>query len=413
MKLRGRSRLLWSAGGALGLLVLFVVVDRALFGYSGPLSRVQRVLGGESAHATVALSVVARGFREVTDIQFVPGSSKTAIVLVKGGTARHVAFGNGGTADAQTSPIVFEVSVRTNSEMGLLGLAFHPKYRENGLFYVNYSPKEGTPRTRVSEWRLDQKYLGHEKAEELRVILEVEQPFGNHNAGQLAFGPDGMLYIGLGDGGDRADPHKTAQDLSKLLGSMLRIDVDHRHGDKPYAVPPDNPFAGRPGARPEIWAYGLRNPWRYSFDEAGRLIVADVGQDEFEELDIVERGDNLGWVVREGRHCFPPGAKCKTQGFKDPIFEYPRRDGKSIIGGYVYVGRSIPALSRKYVFADYISGNFWALGLPASATGNAQATLLGQWPRAVTTFGRDAAGELYVGDFASGDLLKLVPKDRR
>jgi len=391
-----------------------VFADRMLFGFSGPLAKVQRALTRGPTAGDVSWSVVGRDFGGVTDIQFVPGSSKRAIVLLKAGSAHLVSLESGHAVSQAESPEVLRVAARTNSELGLLGLAFHPKYLENGLFYLNYSPADGKTRTRISEWQLENPRLGHERAVERRVILEVDQPYDNHNAGQLAFGPDGMLYVGFGDGGKRADPLEAGQDLSTLLGKMLRIDVDRTSDGRAYAVPPDNPFVGRSGARPEIWAYGLRNPWRYSFDPEGRLIVADVGQDEFEEIDIVARGDNLGWVVREGRHCFPPGATCRTQGFKDPVFEYPRADGKSVTGGVVYRGRQIPALAGKYLLADYVSGNVWALELPrgSAGTGDAKPSLLGRFPHAITAFGRDAQGEVYAGDFASGELLKLVPGGR-
>ncbi|HEU5076023.1 MAG TPA: PQQ-dependent sugar dehydrogenase [Polyangiaceae bacterium] len=407
-----RRKLLWVASAGAVVVVGLVVADRMLFGFSGPLAPVQRTLARTSSSAEVGWSVVGRDFGGVTDIQFVPGSNKRALVLLKAGTVHHVSFEPGHAVTRASSPEVLQVAVRTNSELGLLGLAFHPKYLENGLFYLNYSPAGGETRTRIAEWQLDNRRLGHERASERRVILEVEQPYDNHNAGQLAFGPDGMLYVGLGDGGSRADPLRAGQDLGTLLGKMLRIDVDRVSEGRAYTVPPDNPFVGRPGARAEIWAYGLRNPWRYVFDPEGRLIVADVGQDEFEEVDIVERGDNLGWVVREGRHCFPPGTACKTQGFKDPVFEYPRRDGKSITGGTVYQGRQLPFLAGKYLCADYVSGNVWALDLPDGAA-DAAATLLGRFPHAITTFGRAQDGEVYAGDFASGELLKLSPGARR
>lgn len=406
-----RRKLLIAATAGLAVILGLVLVDRMLFGFSGPLAGVQRALAPGLTNATVSWSVVGRDFGSVTDIQFVPGSNKRAIVLLKEGTAHLVSLESGHAVSRAESPEVLRVAARTNSELGLLGLAFHPKYLENGLFYLNYSPADGKTRTRISEWQLSNSRLGHERAVERRVILEVDQPYDNHNAGQLAFGPEGMLYVGFGDGGKRADPLKAGQDLSTLLGKMLRIDVDRPSDGRAYAIPPDNPFLGRAGARPEIWAYGLRNPWRYSFDPEGRLIVADVGQDEFEEVDIVARGDNLGWVVREGRHCFPPGATCPTQGFKDPVFEYPRADGKSITGGVVYRGRQMPSLAGKYLVADYVSGNLWALELPrgAAGTGDAKPTLLGRFPHAITSFGRDAQGEVYAGDFASGELLKLVP----
>lgn len=408
-----RRKHLFIATGVAALAVGLVVTDRLLFGFSGPLAPVQRTLVGSPATGEVGWTVVGRDFGAVTDIQFVPGSRRRALVLLKEGSAHLVSLESGQVVTRAASPEVLRIPVRSNSELGLLGLAFHPQYLKNGLFYLNYSPAEGITRTRIAEWQLDNRRLGQERAVEKRVILEVDQPYDNHNAGQLAFGPDGMLYVGLGDGGKRADPLKAGQDLGTLLGKMLRIDVDAPSEGRAYGVPPDNPFLGRAGARPEIWAYGLRNPWRYAFDPQGRLIVADVGQDEFEEVDIVERGDNLGWALREGRHCFPPGAACPTQGFKEPVFEYPRRDGKSITGGTVYQGRQLPSLVGKYLCADYVSGNVWALELPSAAAGDAKAVLLGRFPHAITTFGRDADGEVYAGDFASGELLKLTPSARR
>ena len=403
-----RRKLLYCVFGGIALCAGLVIADRLLFGFSGPLAGVQRAFARDPA-GEVSWVVVGRDFGEVTDIQFVPGSSKRALVLLKSGSAHHVSFEPGRAVTRTDSPEVLRIPVRTNSELGLLGLAFHPKYLDNGLFYLNYSPADGKTRTRIAEWQLDNRRLGHERAVERRVILEVDQPYDNHNAGQLAFGPDGMLYVGFGDGGKRDDPLRAGQDLGVLLGKMLRIDVDKPGAGRAYAIPPDNPFVGRAGARPEIWAYGLRNPWRYAFDARGRLIVADVGQNEFEEVDIVERGDNLGWVVREGRHCFPPGASCTGEGFKDPVFEYPRQDGKSITGGTVYQGRQLPFLSGKYLCADYVSGNLWALELPSNSRGDADAALLGRFPHAITTFGRAHDGEVYAGDFATGELLKLAP----
>ncbi len=359
---------------------------------------------------------VATGFKEPVDLQFVPGRSDYAIVLEKPGRARLLRLRAGG-ADAGSSPVmepvrpdeadedVVQLEVHSASELGLLGLAFHPRYLENGLFYLNDNPDDGGPlRTRISEWRLPVSALGRERARLERVLLEIEQPYRNHDGGQVAFGPDGYLYIGMGDGGHRADPQGHGQNLSSLLGKMLRIDVDARPR---YAVPRDNPFVGRPGVKPEIWAYGLRNPWRFSFDPKGRLVAADVGQDLFEEIDIVSAGDNLGWVVREAAHCFSPAAGCPSDGFVDPIFEYGRHDGSSVTGGHVYLGRSMPGLHGKYLFADFVSGNLWALVLPSDSAGKGEAELLGRFPHAISAFGRDLEGEIYALDFTRGLVLKL------
>ena len=193
---------------------------------------------------------------------------------------------------------------------------------------------------------------------------------------------------------------------------MLRIDIDRKEAGLEYAVPPDNPFVKTGGARPEIWAYGLRNPWRYSFDPKGRLIVADVGQNLWEEIDIVGAGENLGWRFREGRHCYEPKEGCRTEGLVDPIFEVGRELAQSITGGYVYTGKNVPALSGQYVFGDFVTGRIWSLQLPA-ARAYVEARLLGEFSRSIATFGRDAAGELYAGDFVTGEILRFVPASAR
>ncbi len=377
--------------------------------YSGDYTPPSGATAGEpgAAESPVSLRIVATGFVQPTDIQFVPGLPNTAVVLEKGGHARVVQLSN---TVAKPGGVVLDEAVKTDSELGLLGLAFHPKWRQNGLFYVNENPAAGPLRTEIVEFRSLPADLGKRSAERVRTVLSVEQPYQNHDAGQLAFGPDDKLYIGLGDGGWRADPKGNGQNLGTLLGSILRIDVDRPEDGRQYAVPADNPFVDRSGARPEIWAYGLRNPWRFSFDPSGRLIVADVGQDAWEEVDIVARGDNLGWNVREGRHCFSPKTDCPSRGLVDPVFEYGHDQGQSITGGYVYTGKAIPSLSGRYLAADFAQGRLWALAL---GNGNepAAAESLGKFAYLISTFGRDASGELYVGDYASGALLKLVPSN--
>lgn len=369
-----------------------------------------------ASKAQIELAVVGAGFKEITDIQFVPGTRKTAAIAQKGGTIRIVELGEPGDAAARqtNAHTIVDIPVHLTSELGLLGLAFHPKYLENGLFYVNLNPEDDGPiRTVVSEWKLDRDSITTAKATQTRVVFEVTQPYQNHNAGQLAFGPDGMLYVGLGDGGWANDPDGAGQDLENLLGKMLRIDVDSRSGNLGYGIPKDNPFVGKEGARPEIWAYGLRNPWRYAFDPQGRLIVADVGQNEWEEVSIVTRGANLGWKIREGRHCFSPKQGCRTAGLLEPFFEYSRDLGESITGGVVYTGQSVPALKGRYLVADFTKGRMWAVDLPGSVKREVPLTrsdLLGQWPRLFSCFGRDADGEAYVGDFGSGDVLRVTSR---
>lgn len=355
---------------------------------------------------------VAHGLNRPTDIQFVPDGSGLAVVTEKGGTAKLVDLSGAGRPvpeSAAPSATVLDVRVRNDSELGLLGLAFHPKYAQNGLFYVNYDPADGDMRTRISEWRWTRNEATKPARDE-RVVLEVEQPYQNHKGGQLQFGPDGFLYVGMGDGGWRNDPHGNGQNQQVLLGKMLRLDIDGRSAGR-YSVPRDNPFVGSQGVRPEIFAYGLRNPWRYSFDGFGRLVVADVGQDHYEEIDLVRGGENLGWNVREGTHCLDPATRCPSAGFVDPIFEYGREAGSCVTGGYVYTGTAVDELRDQYVFGDFISGAVWAMKLPGphlATAGLAEARLLGNWPFLIASFGRDESGELYLLDYSSGKVLRLA-----
>jgi glucose/arabinose dehydrogenase len=354
---------------------------------------------------------VAEGFSQPTDVQFVPGGRGGAIVLEKGGKARFCVPSLPGDAPAEPlgSPAL-ELAVLTDVELGLLGLAFHPDYAKSGLFYVDYNPAHGEMRTRVSEWKLSAEALGKEKAGAERIVLEVKQPYQNHNGGQVAFGKDGFLYVALGDGGFRGDPHGNGQNLGVLLGKVLRLDVNERSKGG-YGIPPDNPFVARKGARPEIWAYGLRNPWRFSFDLYGRIVAGDVGQDTWEEIDVIRAGENLGWRLREARHCFDPKENCPTAGLVEPVFEYGRESGSSVTGGYVYEGTAIPELKGHYVFGDFVSGRVWAMKLSGPDLASpelASARELGQWPFLVSSFGRDETGELYLLDYNGGALYRLV-----
>ncbi len=247
---------------------------------------------------------------------------------------------------------------RGGSEEGLLGLAVDPD--DQGHLYVYYSAANPR-RSVVSRFDYSSQTMKADTNSEL-VILEVAQPYSNHNGGQIAFGPDGYLYIGLGDGGSAGDPQDNGQDTSTLLGSILRIDVSNAAPGQPYSVPPGNPFADG-GGRPEIWAYGLRNPWRFSFDRAtGALWTGDVGQNRWEEIDLVRRGGNYGWNTLEGNHCFQPSQNCNREGTTPPVWEYSL-DGKpcSVIGGYVYRGPTIPWLTGTYVYGDFCSGKVFGL----------------------------------------------------
>jgi glucose/arabinose dehydrogenase len=297
--------------------------------------------------------------------------------------------------DVAEAPVFLDLRERVRSrhnEEGLLSLAFHPKYAENGRLYVAYTASD--PR-RVVIARYEATPDEPDRADPASesIVLEVEQPYGNHNGTSLLFGPDGYLYVGLGDGGGQNDPHQHGQNRATLLGSILRLDVDGAAGGRAYAIPPDNPFAGRQDAREEIWAYGLRNPWRMSFDRAtGELWAGDVGQNRFEEINRITRGGNYGWSLREGRHPFRRGPVPAD--LIDPLVEYGRDEGISVIGGSVYRGAAQPALAGVYVYADYVSGRIWGLRAEDGVVvAHAQISTGRQRPH-IASFGEDAEGEL-------------------
>ena len=298
--------------------------------------------------------------------------------------------------------------VTAGGELGLLGVAFHPQYASNHRFYVNYTRTVagGQLQTVIAEFQATANPEIADPASE-RILLTVNQPFANHNAGQLAFGPDGMLYFGLGDGGSGGDPFGNGQNLQTLLGKMIRIDVDHTDPNLQYSIPTDNPFFGSDAARGEIWAYGFRNPWRFSFERGtARLFCADVGQNRFEEIDLIEKGGNFGWNVMEGAHCYNPSTGCDASGKVFPISEYDHTEGNVVIGGYVYKGSAIPALADLYIFADFGSGNVWYLR--EGPAGQFTRTFLFHTARSLSAFGQDTAGEIYAVEYFQGSVLKLV-----
>jgi glucose/arabinose dehydrogenase len=294
----------------------------------------------------------------------------------------------------------------SGNEEGLLGLAFHPQYKTNGYFYVNYTANN-PDRTVISRFNVSAANPDvADPASEL-VLLTFDQPYSNHNGGQVAFGPDGYLYIGVGDGGSGGDPKGHGQNRKTLLGSILRIDVNKQEGRKKYTIPTDNPFAGnKSGYKEEIYAYGLRNPWRLSFDPVTKkLWTGDVGQNAYEEINIVEKGGNYGWNIMEGNHCFEPTQNCNRQGLKLPVWEYPRSEGVSITGGFVYRGPSLPELKGKYIYADYGSGKIWSLD--ASNPNNPVNTTLVDSKLSISSFGVDPQYELFVCAF-DGKIYRLT-----
>lgn len=288
------------------------------------------------------------------------------------------------------------------SEKGLLGLAFHPQYKTNGRFFIYYSAPVKTSgydhKSVVAEYKVSHNPDIADASSE-SIIMEIAQPESNHNGGCMAFGKDGYLYIGLGDGGGAGDKHGTighGQDLNTLLGSIIRIDVD---GRKPYAIPPDNPFVNQPNVRPEMYAYGLRNPWRFSFDRAtGRLFCSDVGQNKYEETNLIEKGKNYGWRIMEGNHCFDPPQGCNTSGLAMPIDEYDHSTGISVCGGYVYRGLMFPSLQGYYLFGDWSGklfylkeeNNQWIRG-EILVNGNTKNDIDAK----LNSFGEDEKGEVY------------------
>jgi uncharacterized repeat protein (TIGR03806 family) len=345
------------------------------------------------------------------DMHQAPGDPDRFFVVEKSGRVRVLTL-----ADEEFSTWI-DLTARVNSnanEGGLLGMAFHPRYAENGEVYLSFTAGPNADlRSVVSRFRTTNGgALLDPDSEE--VLLEVSQPANNHNGGGLAFGPDGYLYLGLGDGGGSGDPFENGQDPHTLLGAMVRIDVDQ---DDPvrgtaYAIPPDNPFADGEAGAPEVYAYGLRNPWRFSFDfETGDLWAADVGQDRVEEVNVIRRGGNYGWPIKEGTECYLADT-CDETGLIDPIVEYLHPEGagrRSVTGGYVYRGSRIAALQGVYVYGDFLSGQVWGLFFDASGDPDPQELIA--TGRNISSFGQSLDGELFLLDFVGGRIFRFEPND--
>jgi len=342
-------------------------------------------------------------FEEMTNLAQPDDTSDLIFITEQGGVIYSFS-----TSTPQQANVFLDITDRVNrggNEEGLLGLVFDPDYQENSHFYVYYSAVDPT-RSVLSRFSLDQENTEVADPESEVIIMEVEQPYSNHNAGQLAFGPDGYLYVALGDGGSAGDPLGNGQNLTTLLGSILRIDVNGLSGPGDYGIPADNPFVGVEGAREEIWAYGLRNPWRFSFDSTtGLLWAGDVGQNSWEEIDIITKGANYGWNTMEGSHCYSPSTGCNQTGLTLPVVEYDHSQGCSVTGGHVYKGEQIASLQGYYIYGDYCSGNIWALAHDGSVvTDN---ILLVDSGLTITSFGEDQAGNLYILD-RQGGIYTLV-----
>ncbi|MBM80336.1 MAG: glucose dehydrogenase [Planctomycetaceae bacterium] len=305
------------------------------------------------------------------------------------------------TDGQQTSKVLLDHSRKVvykdrQNEEGLLGVAFHPDFKKNGEFFLYYTTTDAEHTSVVSRFRVSTTDPNKADAKFEEEVIRIPQPYWNHNGGTIAFGPDGKLYIALGDGGAGNDPHGNAQNLGELLGSILRIDVDKKVGGKNYSIPRDNPFVNRKGAKPEIWAYGVRNIWRLAFDrETGHLWAADVGQNLWEEINIVVRGGNYGWNLREGRHPFGKNGSAANDKLIDPVWEYDHAVGRSITGGHVYRGKKLPGLNGSYLYADYITGKVYALNYDEKNKKVVSNKLI-ETPRfPIISFGEDEAGEVY------------------
>jgi glucose/arabinose dehydrogenase len=367
------------------------------------------ILAATPTSATVSLVKVASVTQPVLVTSPRDGSNRLFIVE-KGGRIRIVKNGS-----LLATPFLdISGAVSKGGEQGLLGLAFHPSYKTNHRFYVNYTDRNGT--TVVREYRASTTNPDRVASGSGRTIIRIAQPYSNHNGGMIAFGRDGLLYIGTGDGGSGGDPGNRAQSTSTLLGKMLRINVNGRTSTRGYLVPSTNPYVGRAG-RDEIWQRGLRNPWRFSFDRAnGNLWIGDVGQNRYEEVDRAVRtstgpgrGLNFGWRVMEGFHCYNPATGCSTSGRTRPLLEYSHAaNGRcAITGGYVYRGAAIPALAGWYVYGDYCSGEVWAVSSTAGSKPTPVRLLGSGSGRLISGFGQDDAGELYLCDL-NGTVYRIV-----
>jgi glucose/arabinose dehydrogenase len=346
------------------------------------------------------LESVAGGLSQPLFVTHAGDGSGRLFVLEQAGRIRIIANG----AVAAQPFLDIRSIVRSGGEQGLLGMAFHPKFKENGRFFIAYTQQNAD--NTIAEYHISADPNRADPASG-RILLAIPDFAPNHNGGMLAFGPDGYLYAGTGDGGGGGDPQRNGQNPQALLGKMLRLNVD---AGEPYGIPPDNPFVASGAGRPEVWAIGLRNPWRFSFDRATNdLWIADVGQNLWEEIDLQPAGsrggENYGWSIMEGAHCFRPTNGCDMTGLVMPVVEYGREGGCSVTGGYVYRGTENPAMVGAYYFGDYCSGRIWALA--QAADGSWQRTELLRVGVQISSFGEDEAGELYLTGHNTGQVYRL------
>ena len=368
---------------------------------------------------------IADGFKKPLFITSYPTDSNLLYVVEQAG--RIIVIENGEKLKRPFLDIKKQVvnPNRPGDERGLLGFAFHPNHTKNGKFYINYMNNDGY--TVVSEFTVKNKQRANHSSE--RILFDLKQPFSNHNGGHMAFGPDGYLYISIGDGGKSGDPNNAGQDLNTIFGKVIRIDVNQT----PYGIPKSNPYYGQENKRGEIWAWGLRNVWRFSFDRKnGDIFYGDVGQNKWEEINYEpsnsKGGINYGWRIMEARHCYNPEDNCNESGLTQPILEYPNDanymrtltgmdqpdvDGCSVTGGYVYRGKKIKGLQGTYLFGDYCSGNVWSFkvenGKAVEFQNRTEEINLaeGEFTNYISSFGEDADGELYIIDY-NGGVYKII-----
>lgn len=361
----------------------------------------------EASSPEEGFSLVINGFDQVVGIENANDGSDRLFFIDKIGCLYVLDDGN-----LETFLNVRDRVATNGGEKGLLGLAFHPDYKVNGRFFINYVDLKSDD-TIVAEYAVSDN-PNQARPEPVKTILRFDQPFGNHNGGHLAFSPkDGYLYIATGDGGDGGDPREYAENLTSYLGKILRLDIDN--GD-PYAIPEDNPYTVESGALPEIWAYGLRNPWRYSFDrETADLYIGDVGQRLFEEINFQAADstgkENYGWNQLEGSSCFnksksnQPLESCEKEGTILPILEYDHSQGVSVTGGFVYRGTENPEWQGKYFYADFAMGTIWIA--ERNEDGSWSSKIFSRSPFRISSFGEDESGELYLADFGGKAVYKL------
>ena len=344
-------------------------------------------------------------FTSPVDIKQSPDASNRFFVVEQQGVIK--VFENTAGTSSSTNFLDIRSKVTSSGELGLLGLAFHPDFATNGFFYINYT-RANPLQTVIARYKATTPSANTVDISSETVLLTYNQPFSNHNGGSLQFGKDGFLYIAAGDGGSSGDPQNNAQNKKSYLGKILRIDVNSTSKGN-YGIPADNPFAtSTDGSLGEIYAYGLRNPWKISFDTGSdRFFAADVGQNVKEEINLITKGGNYGWKIKEGKDCYSPSSNCDATGLIEPVIDYGRSDGDvSITGGYVYRGETIKGLVGKYIYGDYVSGRIWALELGGNQVkSNA---LLMKFGGAVSTFGQDSKGEIYFANYRAGKIMKLA-----